>query len=327
MQKSELNSQSIYQTVLLEKYKNNLNYICQKTGAKFGQIAIEQIEQIAKIHGEQHLAEILPLLQISVLPHWTKTDPKGLQNLAKFEPVHYCVYVLFELCGKSEKRKTKNWLVDETNERARVFKNLQNLAKNDIEQITTCAELCRRLLSRQRPLELQENLENNICPTGASETQEDFAKLILFLEKTLSQIKSGYYNPNQINARTKAREQLRLQKRLKLLTNDEIAIWNEISDFDFFQELARIEKTSKSLQNHKPRDGIAKSLAFKSTLIPGKFQTNANEQKKQIAKKELQKKRKIIAQKLKNKNHKSKFFTPKSSKIQIFVRKQNSKED
>jgi len=220
----------------------DLSTYCNKTGKPCGFLSTTQLTTVIRTHGIERLLTILPQLRMTLAPEWIFTDDCGLQQLANYEPREYLVYAIFNLLPRLEEQTIPQMQAD-FEKRIKCWENLQSYT---MEMITTTAELCRRLLAKNRPACLSAILLP-LSPCHITANHENLSEFIALMQTCLVEIKSGYYEKAAIDARDKALEQYRLQKQLKFLTDLEIAINQEFDDFDIFKEhsAAFIEASSK----------------------------------------------------------------------------------
>jgi len=248
---------------------DNLSRYCIKTGKLLNQIPFNECEQLIAIHGEEQAKLVISKLQQSISLEWILTDNIALNKLSSKQPIEYLIYALSALLKKPQPDNTLEILQD-FNEKIASNKSLQQYP---IAFIQIVSELIRRILAANRPVAIQEMLDNcnmmEICATI-----EELTKFQLTLQACLKQIGIGYYDDKLINDRNRKKKELfARQNRIIALTDLEKEISASLPDFDEITlplgELRSIimgNATTKLKYIAKQESNVKKQLNAKSPL-------------------------------------------------------------
>jgi len=244
---------------------SDLKRYCIKTGKELLPVTFNEVINLIKIHGEERAKLVICKLQQSIALEWVLTDSKALNKLALHQPVEYFIYTLSAILTKPKPDSTLEVLND-FRLKIEVNKYLHNEIDNEL--ILNLAELTRRVLASNRPVAIQEML-NNINMGDICKSFDSLVKFQLTLQGCLKQITFGYYDDTLVNDRQRQRKELFYkQKQLVALTELEQEIGLSLNDFDIIidqdTELQKlVKKTKKSIVRTKLKDTALKDYQRK----------------------------------------------------------------
>jgi len=227
---------------------NDFNRYCMKTGKSLLPIPYNEVKNLIAIHGFERSKMVIAKLQQSIALEWILTDDIALQRLVDKQPVEYLIYAMSCLLVSPKIDNTIDMLED-FNIKIKCNTFLHSLPW---EQIVICAEAIRKLLASNRPIAIQEMIDNckmeQICSS-----QESLFKFQLTLTECIKMIADGHYDQSLIDAKNRQKRVLfERQKQLTSLSTLEQEISDSLPNFDEIElPISELKRLIMKTTNHK----------------------------------------------------------------------------